>query len=131
MGGVVKTSKFLENLPQGRGGPCPPTGAQQKTYKSLWRYVSNNPPTVKDFASHAAQGKPIYPGVAPCRWASCSMFLAKNVTYQALPKPRKNLKYIARVSITAQCGVSDEKGIHLDFWPFSTFVPNVLEVIQL
>lgn len=59
------------------------------------------------------------------------MFLAKNVTYQALPKPRKKFKYIAKVSITAQCGVSQEGGIHLDFWPFSTFVPHVLEVVQL
>jgi hypothetical protein len=59
------------------------------------------------------------------------MFLAQNVTYGALPKVRKKYKYVAKVSITAKCGVSQETGIHLDFWPFSTFKPTVLDIIAL
>jgi hypothetical protein len=121
----------MEKLPQAAGIPCPPQGAGQKAYKALWRYVSNNPPSMKDFASHAALGKPIYPGVSPCRWASCSMFLAENVSYQALPRVRKKYKFVAKISITAKCGMSSESGIHLDFWPFSTFVPNIIEVMTL
>jgi hypothetical protein len=132
-GPVLKRSNFLEQLPQAQGDPCPPVKALQKAYGSLWRYVSNNPPTVADFASHAAQGKtmPKVGDITPCRWASCSLFIANNVTYQRLPKPRKRFKYIARLSITPQCGMSDEKGIHLDFWPFSGFAPKVLEVVEL
>jgi hypothetical protein len=60
------------------------------------------------------------------------MFLAKNVTYQALPKPRKQYKYVARVSITPNCGVTMlGEGIHVNFWPFATFVPKVIEVVEL
>jgi hypothetical protein len=44
----VKTSKFMENLPQIGGSPCPPPGAKQKAYKSLWRYVSSNTPDKTD-----------------------------------------------------------------------------------
>lgn len=93
--------------------------------------MSQNPPTLEDFKSHAAQGKPIFGDISPCRWASCSMFLAQNVTYQALPKVRQKFKFVAKVSITAKCGVSKEGGIHLDFWPFATFKPTILEVIPL
>ncbi|MET4752566.1 hypothetical protein ABIB08_006936 [Bradyrhizobium sp. RT11b] len=59
------------------------------------------------------------------------MFLVQNGTYQALPKPRKKFKYIAKVSITAKCGKSKLGGIHLDFWPFANFKANVVEVIPL
>lgn len=127
----MKSSKFLEKLPQAEGAPCPPDGANGNAYAALWRFVSNNPPTLEDFKSHAAKGKPVFGDISPCRWASCSMFLAQNVTYGALPKVRKKFKYVAKVAITAKCGISQETGIHLDFWPFSTFKPTILDVIPL
>jgi hypothetical protein len=128
---VEEKPKYLEDLPQEVGAPCPPDGAEKKSYDALWRYVDADPPTLSGFASHAALGKTRNPVVSACRWSSCSFFMVQNSTYRALPKPRKKYKYIARVSITAECGMSKPGDIHLDFWPFANFAPNVQEVIAL
>jgi hypothetical protein len=123
-GASANTLKFKETLP----GSCPPAGAGVRAYEGVWRFVSSNPVTDQDFASHHAQGKTPPPTVSACRWASSSLFLTKEAAYKHLPKPRKRFKYIAKVQITEQCGVSVLVRTHIDFWRFDTFKPIVLAI---
>jgi hypothetical protein len=131
MGPTVASSiEFMEVLPQ-EGGKCPPNDAVSQGYETVWRYVASDPPTPDDFKSHAAAKKPLPPGQDPCRWASCSLFLSDDGSYESLPKPRKRYKYIAKISITAMCGFTKQSGIHVDFWRFKTFKANVQQVFEL
>jgi hypothetical protein len=114
---------FMEALPVS----CPPDHAIRRAYEGVWRYVTSNPPVPSDFQSFAAVKK-APPTADPCRWASCSVFLTKDAAYTKLPKMRARYGYLAKIKITANCGFTDLKKVHIDFWRFSTFTPTVLEV---
>jgi hypothetical protein len=122
--------EFMVELPQ-EGGKCPPADAVQQGYAEVWRYVASNPPTAADFQSQSEAKKPLPAGVTACRWASCSLFVSPDGPYLALPTLRKRYKYIAKLSITANCGFTKQTGMHVDFWRFKAFKPNILGVVVL
>lgn len=129
-GSIKAASKFVEQLP----ASCPPAEAVAVNYETIWRYVNSNPPIESDFQSHAMRNKNPPPGVDPCRWASCSLFLIDNVNnlaYKALPKVKKKYKFLAQLKVTHLCGVTLSNGRHVDFWRFSGVIPNVTRVIAL
>lgn len=125
--------EFVADLPQ-EGGKCPPADAIQQGYGEVWRYVASNPPTAADFQSQWEAKKPLPLGIDVsqlCRWASCSLFLSRDGSYLALPRPRKRYKYIAKLSVTANCGFTKQTGVHVDFWRFKGFKPKILDVVAL
>jgi hypothetical protein len=123
--------KFKESLPDG----CPPPGAGPFHFAGVYRFVSANPATDDDFASYQAleekaknagqraKGRPR--SVPPCVWAATSLFVERDAAYEALPKPRERFEFLAKVTITEQCGVSILKRKHISFWRFESFVPMV------
>jgi hypothetical protein len=125
--------KFKENLPDG----CPPQGAGPFHYEAAYRFVTSNPATDEDFASHQAleekataaghkpKGRPR--SVPPCVWAATSLWQGEDAAYEALPKVRDRFKFLAKVTITKQCGVSVLKKKHISFWRYESFVPTVHE----
>jgi hypothetical protein len=120
---VASKFEYMEDLPPS----CPPDTAVLKAYDGVWRYVTSNPPVPSDFQS-LASAKDAPPTVDPCRWASCSVFLTKDAAYQKLPKMRARYKFLAKITITAKCGFTSRQKLHIDFWRFKTFKPNLLEI---
>lgn len=124
MAQVVESKyQYMEDLPPS----CPPASAALKDYAEAWRFVTSNPPIPSDFQSWAAVKEPP-PTVDPCRWASCSLFRTKDAAYAKLPKMRARYGYLARISISVKCGFTDCQKLHIDFWRFKTFSPQVLSV---
>jgi len=113
----------MEDLPP----LCPPDYAELKAYDGVWRYVTSYPPVPSDFQSWAAI-KEAPPTADPCRWASCSVFLTKDAAYKKLPKMRARHKFLVKIAITAKCGFTHCRDLHIDFWRFKSFKPTVLEV---
>jgi hypothetical protein len=124
-GAEAKTVKFMEEMPDS----CPPPGAGPFDYETVFRFVTANPASDEDFASHKALEKKTGKGrpriVPPCIWAATSLFLTKESAYETLPKLRGRYKFMAKVKITQQCGVSILKRSHISFWRYSTFKPSV------
>jgi hypothetical protein len=111
-GAVLSTNEFMETLPALN---CPPKDrAVQKAYAAVWRYVNSRSPTDADFNSFAKTNPTPanFSACLACKWAACSLFLAPTGDYTALPKPRKKYKYIAKISITEQCGFTVESNNH-------------------
>jgi hypothetical protein len=120
---VASKYEYMENLPS----LCPPDSAALKAYAEVWRFVTSNPPIPSDFQSLAATKAPP-PTVDPCRWASCSVFLTRDAAYKKLPKLRARYGFLAKITISDKCGFTDRQKLHMDFWRFKTFRPNVLGV---
>lgn len=140
MAGVqTKIVKFMEELPDS----CPPVGAGPFAYESVFRFANCNPVTNDDFASHKAleekakaegkkpKGRP--KDVTPCVWSATSLWLTREAALGvlALPKMRGRFKFLARVKITSECGVSVLKRSHISFWRYATFKPAVHSVEAL
>lgn len=111
-------SEYKEQLPL----ECPPETAQRVSRMEVVRALQTGTPTQDDFRSHAALGKINKVGCSPCRWASCSVFVAPN-KLEKLPKIRK-LVYFAHLEIDQTSGVVQfGNGGHIDLWMFSGFDP--------
>jgi hypothetical protein len=135
----AKATKFMEELPDS----CPPAGAGPFDYESVFRFANCNPVTNDDFASHKVleenakaegkkpKGRP--KDVTPCFWSATSLWLTKEAALGvlALPKMRGKFKFLARVKITSECGVSILKRSHISFWRYATFKPAVHSVEAL
>lgn len=85
--------------------------------------------TQEDFKSHAAQGKPVPPGVDPCRWASCSLFTVKDAAIKLLPQIRGKYSFVATLKLATGCGYMKEGNGHIDFWMFEFFHPVAVVVL--
>ncbi|GGF79811.1 hypothetical protein GCM10007301_44890 [Azorhizobium oxalatiphilum] len=111
--------EFHEVLPDG----CPPVTAEIVSKSVLLRFVEREVPVFDDFVSHAALGKPVPPGVCPCRWASCSFFRVEKIG--KLPSI-KNKPFIAYVELDHTAGLCNEnaKNGHMDVWLSTKFDPN-------
>jgi len=118
--------KFKESLPE--VDRCPPTEAMAVARKGIWRFVNNNPATDDDFKSHHALSKPCPPQVPICKWAATSFFTEKRTAFICLPKPRKRYRYIAKMDITQNCGVSILENGHVNLWRYDTFSPSALDI---
>jgi hypothetical protein len=140
MSGAAKEKpKFMEELPDS----CPPAGAGPFDYESVFRFANCNPVTNDDFASHKvleekakAEGKPPPrrpKDVTPCVWSATSLWLTREAALgiAALPRMRGKFKFLARVKITSECGVSVLKRSHISFWRYATFKPAVDSVEAL
>jgi hypothetical protein len=96
--------------------------------------------TNDDFASHKVleekakaegekpKGRP--KDVTPCVWAATSLWLTREAALGvlALPRMRGKFKFLAKVTITTECGVSILKRSHISFWRYATFKPTVHSV---
>jgi hypothetical protein len=108
---------------------CPPSDAVPCDFPTAYRFVNCNPATDADFESYQAiedkGGRIRPPDVPPCRWSGTSLFTTREAAFDKLPKPRKRFKFLARVSITKDCGVSVSARGHITLWRYATFVPTV------
>lgn len=135
----AKTVKFMEVLPDS----CPPADAAPFDYENVYRFANCNPVTNDDFASHKVleekakaegkkpKGRP--KGVTPCFWSATSLWLTKEAALGvlALPRMRGRFKFLAKVKITTECGVSILKRSHISFWRYAKFKPTVHSVEPL
>lgn len=114
--------KFLEDLPP----KCPPEAAEDRAIQSAFRVVRNLNPTVDEFKSYAALGRPLSPMDDICRFASCSLFLCREKASRLAKMPRmraSGAKFIAEITIDSGSGLSLIKNKHVDFWMYSSFDP--------
>lgn len=122
---AIHNPEFAEVLPD----QCPPTDALAKFNFNVVRLVPGSQATYADFASHAAKGMAIRGDCDPCRWASCSLFLAPDrdlkgpTPVMKLPRLR-NLCYLAFLTVDGSSGqcLPGARG-HLDFWMYASFAP--------
>ncbi len=94
---------FREMLPTG----CPPPNARDGAFEVAFRLVSTVNPDVSAFESHAAKQEPLPPGVTPCRWASCSLF----VDLETVAKKRNAFKKL--IYGFCSCFLAGRSGIYL------------------
>lgn len=117
--------EYLEELPQG-GGVCPPEKAEDIELEGAYRVIYNKPPTCDDFKSYHALGVSVRPGVDPCVWAACSLFLdgikAKQIAGK-LAKTREAKPILALINIPSGSGKSlvNERSLHVSFWMYKSF----------
>lgn len=129
---------FLEPLPES----CPPDSASSLSNGTAIRLLKNNSPKIQDFKSYSSLGKGCPKNMDPCKWASCSMFIAENdnaaydqaAALVCLPK-LKRFSFAAFVSISPRIGVAEvgSHSKHADYWLASDFDPaeSVTKVVQL
>lgn len=116
--------QFCEVLPE----QCPPANAVDASFGEIWRVVTQENCDLDDFKSHAALGLVRRPIVSECDFASCSLFVSKDIAYKLasrLPKPRFSRPYLAKLSIPNGAGMSleNKKTTHVHFWMFNGFNP--------
>lgn len=121
---------YLEQLPPN----CPPANkASEQTIDGAYRIVSSMNPTIADFYSNARLGIPLRPTMDPCRHASCSLFISRDMAIDIagkLPKTRIADPHISLCSIDTfdgQCYINKKK--HIDLWAYDNFDPSTVVVM--